>query len=541
LSQAIPVVDLFAGPGGLGEGFSSLGGAFKIKVSVEKSEDAHRTLRLRAFKRELERRNLPMTSYCDYLAGHCSEPYDDRSAEAWKAAEDEAMLAELSEPKSDQALEDKLQKEIEIGGSWVLVGGPPCQAYSLVGRSRNKGVKDYAPEKDARHFLYKEYLKVIQKYRPAVFVMENVKGLVSSTVNGRRIFNGILNDLAAPDDALDHPAQRYGYRIHSLSTPDAIFEKGDDADEFLKTYGGDAFLLRSEDFGIPQARHRVFLIGVREDLYSGALVPLQKSPIRRNVADVLSDLPPLRSRLSKGDSADYWKLAVRQQAKIILSEAKRAGKRDIVEAMLTQMERLANEALSIGGIRVPKSEPERENVPDPLKTWLEKEPMEFWLNHETRGHMPSDLGRYFFASTFADVHGRSPVGMRDFNLPSLAPNHKSWENGAFADRFRVQCWDSVSKTITSHISKDGHAFIHPDPWQCRSFTVREAARIQTFPDDYFFEGGRTAQLHQVGNAVPPLLARQIAEKVYDLLNGNGKRNVLEAFPGYDEYIDAVTF
>ena len=142
-------------------------------------------------------------------------------------------------------------------------------------------------------------------------------------------------------------------------------------------------------------------------------------------------------------------------------------------------------------------------------------------NHGSRAHLASDLDRYLFCAAYAEKHG-APAKIRDFPR-ALYPNHrnvleaKEGDEIKFADRFRTQVWDRPSTTITSHISKDGHYYIHPDPTQCRSLTVREAARLQTFPDDYLFEGNRTSQYTQVGNAVPPLLAQQIGKIVAEAL------------------------
>jgi DNA (cytosine-5)-methyltransferase 1 len=171
-------------------------------------------------------------------------------------------------------------------------------------------------------------------------------------------------------------------------------------------------------------------------------------------------------------------------------------------------------------------------APRAIAEWLAAPGLGGVIQHEARQHMASDLGRYLFAATFAREFGLSPK--LDVFPAALLPEHENARRvedakAPFPDRFRVQCHDMPSSTIVSHISKDGHYYIHPDPVQCRSLTVREAARLQTFPEDYFFEGNRTQQYVQVGNAVPPLLAFKIAEIVRDLVQDHhGRRQSAHA-------------
>lgn len=511
-NRHFPIVDLFAGPGGLGEGFSSHD-RFRIVVSAEMDSAAHATLRLRAFYRILKRKNSSgLAAYYDFCNYATPFPKSIALERAWAEASHEAQQLTLGQAEDNL----KLDQLIQAGGvgadkTWVLIGGPPCQAYSLVGRARNRGKVDYKPEEDHRHFLYREYLRIIQKYRPAIFVMENVKGILSSSVNGERIFNTILQDLVDPDKALGQPRSRAGYRIYSLSHP-VSFDRATDP----STVDPKKFVVKAEDHGIPQARHRVILLGVREDIDTGKISPLAPASSLVTVQDALLGLPARRSHISrKEDCAEEWLEVVKAHFVDLEKAARKKKLNDISDTFAKHSKRL-NGNLSIGELRSLRVN--SASRVDPLSTWYNDPALKVWLNHEARGHMPSDLLRYAYAAVYAEVNGRSPAGHEEFDLlEQLRPAHANWESGKFSDRFRVQRANSPSTTITSHISKDGHYFIHPDPAQCRSLSVREAARLQTFPDNYFFQGNRTQQFHQVGNAVPPLLARKIAEIVLTLL------------------------
>ncbi|RME59431.1 DNA cytosine methyltransferase [Candidatus Parcubacteria bacterium] len=515
----IKVIDLFAGPGGLGEGFSAFEDSrgerpFKIALSIEKETSAHRTLELRAFYRQFDKGEIP-SEYYDFLSGKLGRaPREslfkiDRFREQAISAKKEARQLTLGVDNQDveNAIRDALGKS---PGNWVLIGGPPCQAYSLVGRARNAGNACYRPEDDQRNFLYREYLKIIQHFRPSVFVMENVKGILSAYVGGERIFAKILDDLHKPGMASGNRDQSLEYHLLPLAVPHEA--------KNVRRYSTKDFIVRAENHGIPQARHRVILLGVRSDLPCSSeatrLVPVA-SP---NVEEAISDLPRLRSGLSREpDGFSEWVSAIRASSQAVIRSVRSSGLEEVAKCMARTVENIGSERLDRGSVWAASETDGPETLN--LRKWIKDPVWSGVCNHETRGHMRTDLMRYLFCACYAQVapDGRLTPRSVDFP-PALAPAHRNWHSGKFADRFRVQAACRYASTITSHISKDGHYFIHYDPCQCRSLTVREAARLQTFPDNYFFLGNRTQQYVQVGNAVPPFLALQMAKIVFEILS-----------------------
>lgn len=500
----IPIIDLFAGPGGLGEGFASLKGRknqpiFEVGLSVEKDPVAHRTLTLRSVFRRLKG-TLDSKYYYSYMRGVIDEATFRRIpavASAFEHAAKEARCLELG--KSDESIVDnEIRAALKGQETWVLIGGPPCQAYSLAGRSRRTNDKKF--HEDEKHLLYREYLRIIRVHRPTIFVMENVKGLLSSRHSGDPIFERIIADLSQPTEGLE-------YEIRS----------------FVKEGGGENlkpidYVIESERFGIPQTRHRVILLGVRKDAAPPPHQLLRPAPAPVTVRQAIGGLPRIRSRLSRGDSLEAWRKAV-QEAPSYLKGWNAECEYDMVEAMRVSAN--AARSKSAGAAFIPW-DLNRPKNPSELQRWLCDKRLGGVCQHESRSHMPSDLARYLFSACFAKSRGYSPF--LDIFPPGLLPAHINVRTGRdgeaipFNDRFRVQCKNAPATTVVAHIAKDGHYYIHYDPSQCRSLTVREAARLQTFPDNYFFEGNRTQQYTQVGNAVPPLLAHKLAKVVWDLLN-----------------------
>lgn len=504
--KTFQVVDVFAGPGGLGEGFASYvdetaSRRFKSCISIEREHYPHQTLLLRHFFRSFE--NEVPEEYYQYLKGKITQEqlYAQFPEHHYKAAQS-ARCIELGPNNHDQ-VKKLISGKVGSGSLWALVGGPPCQAYSLVGRSRM--MNDPKFKADERHFLYKEYLRIIADHRPPVFLMENVKGLLSAKVGAERVIQLILNDLSHPSAALNGKNGDLEYKLYSLTSDDCIAIDADPRE----------FLVKAEEYGVPQARHRMFILGIRTDCDGKpAQLVRQEAP---GVKQTIGHLPKIRSTLSKEkDSAERWLDAI---AAIDIAEEMATDEPKEARNVWKQIRATLNRSMEWP--EPTTSHYYRKGPRSNFRAlrYMQDDRLTILTGHEARGHMASDLHRYFFAANFADVLERSPK-LSDFP-ETLLPHHRNVVEGRqgkmFSDRFRVQLAGSVATTITSHISKDGHYFIHYDPLQCRSLTVREAARLQTFPDNYKFEGPRTEQYHQVGNAVPPYLASQIAAIVCDLL------------------------
>jgi DNA (cytosine-5)-methyltransferase 1 len=412
------VVDIFAGPGGLNEGFSTFEAAggrrpFNVRLSIEKDPVAHLTLTLRAFFRQFTRGRMP-ASYYEFirdtatpLEDRLKRLFDKHPAEAGHATA-EARCAELG-VHDPEVVRGWIETGLRGATDWVLIGGPPCQAYSLAGRSRNKGVRGYDPVKDTRQTLYVEYLQIIAEHRPSVFVMENVKGLLSATLNDERIFERICEDLQIPHEAMRREGRRVSvrrdsakggralpqrYRLYSLVDYEgagrsySLFPWAEAGQELKLS----SFVVRMERHGIPQARHRVIILGVREDFDGVAQERLALSgPV--SAERVLAGLPRLRGGLSReADGFEEWAECLRAVGGARLSEAvRRKGGESVLRRMKEELGRIGGEELGRGGEFV-ACEPSVGYRHD----WFIDKKLGGACNHSTRSHIRSDLHRYFY-------------------------------------------------------------------------------------------------------------------------------------------------
>lgn len=397
MSKKYTFIDLFAGCGGLSEGFYQEG--FESIVHLDFDAPSCETL-----KERMRFYNYPE-----------------------KTIKNAVICGDIT-CKDVQKQVNKVVGDKDID---VLVGGPPCQTFSSVGRAQDK----HSMRNDPRNYLFRSYLEILEKHKPKIFVFENVSGLLSAKPNGNFIFPEIVENMS---------------EYYSLC---------DDKDTIL---------LNSVHYGVPQIRKRVILIGVRKDLKINPLdiyKAIEKTHYDPEM-ELKSETKGLKKYLTVKD-------AIFDLPKLFPGEGE--------EEVFHKIEK-KNSYLKI--IRPNGS------------TQL--------FNHVARNHNQHDQERYKILSK------------NNWQLKELAevrPDLIHHDPKHFGNRYTVQVSNKPGRTVVAHLYKDGNLFIHPDPEQCRTFTVREAARIQSFPDDFKFIGSRTNQYKQVGNAVPPLMAKQIAKAI----------------------------
>ena len=397
------IIDLFAGAGGLSEGFRR--NNFEIIAHVEMDKDAAYTLKTREAFYYCKNNNM-MNIYIDYLNKKISREkfYSYIPQQVLNKVINEE-ISEITMPKIFNKIDEMLENKKVLG----IIGGPPCQAYSIAGRSRMKEkIKN-----DPRNFLYLYYLEFIKKYQPKFFVFENVQGILSAKEGS--IFEDIKR------------------RMKQLN------------------YNIDYKLLDSNDFGVVQHRKRIIIIGYKKELKIN-YPEFEKFKTQYNIRDLFYDLPKLKD----GETNNNYALPTNQ----CLQDLK---------------------------------------IRD--KNW------NILTYNQSRNLNENDKKIYKICIKQKNI--------KYDELPKNLIKHNNKE--AFLDRFKVVEYDKPSHTMVAHISKDGHHYIHPDIKQCRSLTVREAARIRSFPDDYYFESSRTSAYKQIGNAVPVFMAEKIAKKIEESL------------------------
>lgn len=421
MNEKMNFIDLFAGAGGLSEGFIQAGFEPIAHVEIEKS--ACNTLKTRATYHYLKS-NKKYKIYISYLKGEITRE------ELYKSVPNEVLESVINAPIADEnnkEIQNQIDKCLGTQKVDLIIGGPPCQAYSLVGRSRSKTKM----EGDPRNYLFIQYAEYLEKYKPKMFVFENVLGLKSAKGG------------------------------HYLKEMEKIFNK--------KGYQIKLHTLEAKNFGVLQNRKRIAILGWQKNRKVN-IPNLEEIATESDylVKDLLNDLPVIKA----GEGADKFLKYKTETTHYLKSHALRNG----IDILTQHVAR-------------PHREQDKEIYKIAVQKWEKKQER---LNYN--------------------------------DLPERLKTHQN--RTSFFDRFKVVAADlPYSQTVVAHIAKDGHYYIHPDIKQNRSLSVREAARLQSFPDDYYFEGeregaNRTAAFKQIGNAVPPLMAKEVAKALKKVINGN---------------------
>lgn len=398
------IIDLFAGAGGLSEGFVQAG--FVPIAHVEMDKDACNTLRTRCCFHYL-RANNQLDIYYKYLKGEIARET------LYGSVPTEVTNAVINVEISDDTINETFGKIKQLAKGHkidMIIGGPPCQAYSLLGRHRKE------MENDPRTLLYLQYGKFLEEFSPKGFVFENVPGLLSAK-KGEHFLNlqAYFNEL--------------GYKVHFK-------------------------MLNASDYGVLQDRRRIIIVGWHKDNDMG-YPDIEKISTSAVINDILGDLPQLK-----------------------------AGEIEMVSSYKKEN----NSYLRESGIRADDEKFVTQNITRPVND--------------------NDASIYAYAIKLWDS---KQVRVKYTDLPLELRTQKNEDS--FLDRFKVVNGKGKAHTVVAHLAKDGHYYIHPSLSVCRSISVREAARMQSFPDNFYFEGSRSAMFKQIGNAVPVLMAKRIAESI----------------------------
>lgn len=411
--KKLTCLDLFCGAGGLSEGFLETG-KFDFLGHVEWEKPMVDTLRNNLVKR---------WGYTEENAKKSVIQFDvQKTEELFSGAWSEETVKEYGKNNADEIIENGLDGLVGNQQVDVIIGGPPCQAYSIAGRAQDpNSMKD-----DYRNYLFESFVKIVDHYRPKVFVFENVPGMLSACPGDTLVINRICK-------AFDE----IGYEIRNPK-------------EMHKS------IYCASDFCVPQDRRRVIIFGVDktrpegiEDFYHALDMQKSNEP-PKTVRDAIGDLPKFRE----------------------LEKPYKVGNTNVSHVL-------------IGDKKIPQHEARYHNKRD-------IEVFRKWISNNMN-NIPNAEKLEFYKA----VSGKTS-------------NHNKYRNLE---------WDKPSPTIVSHLHKDGLMFIHPDVNQVRSITIREAALLQSFPMDYEFIGSNAYCFKMIGNAVPVLFAKSIAEAVYSVLEG----------------------
>lgn len=408
------ILDVFSGAGGLTEGFRYKD-YYNFICHIEMDKDACSSLELRNIYYYFKKQNN-LSPYFEYIRGNISKDA------LYKIVPKEVIKDILNQEISEESIPSMFKFiDNRLGDNKLdgIIGGPPCQAYSTIGRGSNKAKKST----DKRIYLYKHYLDFLKRYKPKFFIFENVKGLLS--------FKDLKEKLLLPQIISEF--NKCGYKVEYK-------------------------LVDASEYGVVQKRERLILVGYRKDLilsnsFFDYLVKYRE--VAPTIRELFEDLPSIKS------GEESHKYHCDSSSKFIEKYIRNK------ENILTQ--------------------------------------------HIARMHNKNDL-RIYELVLKAKKNGKN---LRYIDIPEKLQTHSN--KTSFLDRYKALDYDSVSHTVVAHISKDGHYYIHPDIKQNRSITVREAARIQGFPDNFYFEHSRTAAFKQIGNAVPPILSKKIAMAIIDFL------------------------